>query len=237
MAKLRIGLPTSLECQPLTRAFVTGQFASRYIATTLPPGRIAPLLADRALDLGVVTPFDLHALDALDRIPDIGVAFVDGSPTLRLVPGGALEAGYPLLADGASPFTVELAKRVLGVAGHTVEGGGDSSGQRSARLLEGGVALAEDSVGVELGRLWRQQTGLPLVVGVWVVQRNVGLEEVVFDVKSSLRYGMAQLQTLARELAAEVGADRRRLELLFRQELQFVLGPEEQKAIAAMIAG
>jgi hypothetical protein len=239
MSKLRIGLPTSLECRPLTRAFVIGQFAGRYDAAPFPPGRIGPLLADGVLDLGVVTPFDLPALAALDMIPDIGAAFVAGSPTLRLVADGPLEGVHRLSTAGAGSFAVEVARRVLRreASEPALEVDAEPAGGAGvARLLEGVAGLADENAGSDLALLWRQKSGLPLVVGVWVVQRSIGIEEVLFDLKSSLRYGMAQLQTLARELASEVGADRRRLERLFRDDMHYVLGPQEQRAIASMVA-
>lgn len=88
---------------------------------------------------------------------------------------------------------------------------------------------------LDLGTAWRELTGLPLVVGLWVVRADVVLPELPFYFKSSLRYGLASLSAIARESAAELGLDSAEIERFLRATVSFVLRDEERRAVEELL--
>ena len=104
---------------------------------------------------------------------------------------------------------------------------GPRSEPLSEPLSESSSERREDRRVLDLGLAWRELTGLPLVVGVWAVRPGVGLPDLPFYFKSSLRFGLSALDAIAREAAAEVGVVSALLEGYLRENVSYFLREPE----------
>jgi chorismate dehydratase len=113
-----------------------------------------------------------------------------------------------------------------------------------AAVVIGGPALRLSAAGpsgreplhlLDLGTAWRELTGLPLVVGLWLVRADAALPDLSFYFKTSLRYGLGSLSAIARESAAELGLDSGEIERFLRETVSFVLRDEERRSIDELL--
>jgi chorismate dehydratase len=88
---------------------------------------------------------------------------------------------------------------------------------------------------LDLGAAWRELTGLPLVAGLWVVRPEASLPDLTFYFKSSLRYGMASLSTIAREAAAELGLDSEEIARFLGENVSYLLRDEEHRGLGELL--
>ena len=159
-----------------------------------------------------------------------------------------------VLAEGRGLAPAYLAEAPPAAAGGAGGATARSAGVRleagEAALVIGGPALRLSGLGpgggapddrtplhlLDLGTAWRELTGLPLVVGLWVVRSDAVLPELPFYFKSSLRYGLASLSAIAREEAAELGFDSAEIERFLRETVSFVLRDEERRSMEELLA-
>ena len=84
---------------------------------------------------------------------------------------------------------------------------------------------------LDLGTAWRELTGLPLVVGVWAAREGVRLPELPFYFKSSLRYGLSSLDSIAREAAAELSVGSPAISSYLRHTVGYFLQDDEIRSL------
>ncbi|HSL81411.1 MAG TPA: MqnA/MqnD/SBP family protein [Thermoanaerobaculia bacterium] len=138
----------------------------------------------------------------------------------------------PAAAGGAGVGRLEPGEAALVIGGPALRLSGiapDDRAPAGARSEPAPLHL------LDLGTAWHELTGLPLVVGLWVVRSDAVLPELPFYFKSSLRYGLASRSAIAREEAAELGFDSAEIERFLRETVSFVLRDDELRSIEELL--
>ena len=105
-----------------------------------------------------------------------------------------------------------------------------------ARMLIGDAALQsafdDPTPHYDLGRLWQERTGLPMVYAVWACREGVeeGLEELERAHLRSLALSRAEPEALARRASAEYGWPAGFLARYF-EKLRYHFGPRERQGL------
>ena len=162
-----VGVPECYYASPLVAGLTDRVDLSLRV---LPADGLAAALETHACACALVSPAVLLHSSELSVLPGAGVVARETAPTERLLTALPLEAIRRIaVLPGAEHH--ETVVRVLfaerGITPPTfrpgVEGGED------ARLVSGnaGLAVSRETPGFDLGSLWLETTGLPLVLGVW----------------------------------------------------------------------
>ncbi len=252
MPKLRVGVGDIVDVKPLAWGFLKGHHADLFSTGSHPLGTAGRMLAEGALDLGLVPTVEIARHPQLLAVPELCVAFSGASgtrSTLALVSHGALgEVRRVYLGrdarTSAAALRIILAERYGADAEYLEHTPGDRLEAGDAVLLIGGAAMgpspARLGAGEELRRLdlaagWRELTGLPLVVGLWAVRPGSTVPDLAFYCKSSLRYGLSSLGAIARESAAELGIGSEDLIDYLESSVSYFLKDEERRGIDELI--
>jgi chorismate dehydratase len=75
----------------------------------------------------------------------------------------------------------------------------------------------------DIAQQWRQMTGKPCVLAVWVGRREVITPEVVADFQASLQYGLSHIPDIAEGAALKLNLPPLPLELYLRENIDFSL--------------
>lgn len=249
MPKLRIGIGDVLDARPLAWGFLTGQHADLFASETHALPLVGRLLAQGELDAGLLPLVDAARVGGLRVLPDLCVAFPGTARTLLLVSPSPLAEVRRVYLGRWSRTSAAAVRIVLGERRDEmpelleeeapVRGPGEAFRLRpgEAALLIGGAALRwaagrhRGHHGTDLGAVWRELTGLPLVAGVWAFREGVALPDLPFYFKSSLRYGLSCLDAIAREAAAELGVPSDLLTRYLRENVTYVLQEDERQGL------
>ena len=221
MAKVRLGFADIALARPLTWALLKGQHADVFATSVLPHRRVAPLLKEGALDVGLVTESECEQ-HALEAVPDLGVVLVagGGAAWLDRPPVGAAESAVSTDRVSECPGCEEAAARLLDSA--------NGSGLRlHLELIEGEAAASNSTPNPEapvldLAKYHRDVFGTEPVVYVWAHRQGFDARQAEFALKSSLRFGLSGLGALSRELAAELSSSASRVEELLGTAVRYV---------------
>ena len=109
-----------------------------------------------------------------------------------------------------------------------------------ARLLIGDAALRsafeDPTPHYDLGRLWLERTGLPMVFAVWAAPEPVvaGLPELEHALVASVRLARSEPEVLAHEASARYGYPPGYLARYF-EKLRYSFGPRERAGLYAFL--
>jgi chorismate dehydratase len=109
-----------------------------------------------------------------------------------------------------------------------------------AKLLFGDAALQsafeDPTPHHDLGRLWLERTGLPMVFAVWAAREPApaGLVELEEALVASLRRARAEPERLAREASARYGYPAGFLARYF-EKLRYTFGPRERAGLMTFL--
>lgn len=251
MPKLRVGVGDIVDVKPLAWGFLKGHHADLFSTGSHPLGTAGRMLAEGALDIGLVPTVEVARHAELLALPDLCIAFSGGARGLSTL---ALDAhGDPAdvrrvylgrdARTSAAALRIVLAERFDAHPEYLEHAPGGRLEAGEAVLRIGGAAIGRPgpAPGEELRRLdlaaaWRELTGLPLVVGLWAVRPGSTLPDLAFYFKSSLRYGLSSLGAIARESAAELGVDSGELIEYLRGSVTYFLQEEERRGVDELIA-
>jgi len=217
VAKLRVGIVNFLNSKPLAWGFLRGHYADLFTPSFHPPARIAQLLEQGDLDIGLVPSIEVQRIAGLQVLPDLCIAATHEVRSVLLVSRRPLAEVRRVALDANSRTSQALVRIVLedryGLRPEYVVERPDPErmlAESDAALLIGDPALRVDRVRYQVWDMaaeWRQLTGHPFVFAVWAVRPEVTLPELPFYFKSSLRYGLAAMDVLVREAAGELGLE------------------------------
>ncbi len=241
MPKLRVGISDILDTRPLAWGFLKGHHTDLFAPASHPLDLVGRLLAQGGLDVGLVPAIEVAAQPGLRVLPDLCVAFPGEARGVVLVSSDPIEDLRRVVLERDARTAAAVVRIVLaesfGLEPEYVEAEAATRLSGPVRiepgegwLLIGSAAFAarrKDHRVLDLGLAWRELTGTPLVAGVWAARPEVDLPDLPFYFKSSLRFGLAALDAIAREAAAEGGVSSARLERYLRENLSYFLrGPE-----------
>ena len=78
----------------------------------------------------------------------------------------------------------------------------------------------------DVAQLWREMTGLPCVLAIWVARRGTVTPEIVADFQVSREYGLARISDIAEGAALKLDLPPRELERYLTENIDFSLDEE-----------
>jgi chorismate dehydratase len=173
--------------------------------------------------------------DSLRLLPRLCVASEGAVDSIQLVARVPLERVQTVAVTPESATSVALTKVLLPEAGQAPLEAYDA-GEAEAKLLIGDAALRsafeDPTPHHDLGRLWLERTGLPMVFAVWACPEPLaeGLAELEDALVSSVRLARAEPQQLAYEAADRYGYPAGFLARYF-EKLRYRFGPRERAGL------
>jgi chorismate dehydratase len=193
-------------------------------------------LLDGECDVAPISSIEYarHA-DRLRLLPRLCVASEGAVDSIQLVSKKPLEQVRSVAVTPESATSVALTKVLLPEAEQAPLEAYESE-EADAKLLIGDAALRsafeDPTPHHDLGRLWLERTGLPMVFAVWACPEPLaeGLAELEDALVSSVRLARAEPQQLAYEAAERYGYPAGFLARYF-EKLRYRFGPRERAGL------
>jgi chorismate dehydratase len=169
--------------------------------------------------------------DKLKLLPRLCVASEGAVESIQLVSRKPLEQVRVIAVTPESATSVALTSVLLPEARHVPLGE-----EADATLLIGDAALRsafeDPTPHYDLGKLWQERTGLPMVFAVWACPEPLaeGLAELEDALVSSVRVARAEPEQLAYEAAESYGYPAGFLARYF-EKLRYRFGPRERAGL------
>jgi chorismate dehydratase len=173
--------------------------------------------------------------DRLRILPRLCVSSEGAVDSIQLVSKLPLEAVRTVAVTPESATSVVLTKVLIPEATHVPLGE-----EADAKLLIGDAALKsafeDPTPHYDLGRLWLERTGLPMVFAVWAAPEPVadGLTELEDALVASVRAARAEPEQLAHEAADRYGYPAGFLARYF-EKLRYSFGPRERAGLLTFL--
>jgi chorismate dehydratase len=193
-------------------------------------------LLDGEIDVAPISSIEYarHA-DRLRLLPRLCVSSQGAVDSIQLVSKVPLEHVRTVAVTPESASSVVLTRVLLEEADHVPLGE-----EADAKLLIGDAALQsafeDPTPHYDLGRLWLERTGLPMVFAVWAVREPLvdGLEELEDALVASLRAARAEPENLAFEASERYGYPPGFLARYF-EKLRYSFGPRERAGLLTFL--
>jgi chorismate dehydratase len=200
------------------------------------PTELNRLLLEGELDTAPISSIEYaRNPERLRLLPRLCVASEGAVDSIQLVSRKPLEQVRIVAVTPESATSVALTKVLLPEAEHApLEA--YTSGDADAKMLIGDAALRsafeDPTPHHDLGRLWFERTGLPMVFGVWACPEPLadGLVELEDALVSSVRRARAEPEQLAFEAAQTYGYPAGFLARYF-EKLRYRFGPRERAGL------
>jgi chorismate dehydratase len=173
--------------------------------------------------------------DTLLLLPRLCVSSEGAVDSIQLISRLPFDRIRTVAVTPESATSVVLTKVLLPEASHVPLGE-----EADAKLLIGDAALKsafeDPTPHHDLGRLWLERTGLPMVFAVWAapMPAHPGLLELEDALVESIRAARAEPETLAFEAAAEYGYPAGFLARYF-EKLRYRFGPRERAGLYTVL--
>ncbi|UCG34208.1 MAG: menaquinone biosynthesis protein [Phycisphaerales bacterium] len=203
---------------------------------TAVPAELPGLLLEGRVDAAIIPVIDyLRHREELVIVSDACIGADGPTMTVRVYSPVPPESVKVLRADRESHTSVVLAQVLWSgchqrkVAVKTLQRG-QQVGDGEAVLLIGDKVVTspwrEVAYDIDLGKLWKQWTGLPFVFAVWAARRctqSEGLPELLSKARDR---GVAEAERIARAHAAAHGWDEERAVGYLTGNIKYTLGPQ-----------
>ena len=196
------------------------------------PTELNRMLIDGELDTAPISSIEYaRNADKLRLLPRLCVASEGAVDSIQLVSRRPLDQVRVVAVTPESATSVALTKILLPDAAQ-VPLGEDAD----AKLLIGDAALKsafeDPTPHYDLGRLWLERTGLPMVFAVWACPEPIadGLADLEDALVSSVRQARAEPELLAFEAAEQYGYPAGFLARYF-EKLRYRFGPRERAGL------
>jgi chorismate dehydratase len=188
------------------------------------------------IDLAAISSIEYarHA-DRLRILPRLCVSSEGAVESIQLVSRKPLEQVRTIAVTPESATSVVLTKVLLPEAAHVPLGE-----EADARLLIGDAALKsafeDPTPHYDLGRLWLERTGLPMVFAVWAAREPVpeGIGELEAALVRSVLAARAEPELLAYEASERYGYPAGFLARYF-EKLRYRFGPRERAGLLTFL--
>src|SRR5919107_2123074 len=200
------------------------------------PTELNGLLLDGRLDLAPISSIEYarHA-SSLRILPRMCVSSEGAVDSIQLVSRTAFPHIRSIAVTPESATSVVLAKVLLPHAAHV-----PLEEEADAKLLIGDAALKsafeDPTPHYDLGRLWLERTGLPMVFAVWACPEPVcsGVGELEDALVASVRLARAEPELLAHEASDRYGYPAGFLARYF-EKLRYRFGPRERAGLMTFL--
>jgi chorismate dehydratase len=193
------------------------------------PTALNRMILDGEIDTAPIS--SIHYARNADRLrlmPGLCVSSEGAVESIQLVTKAPLERVRTVAVTPESATSVVLTKVLLPDAEHVPLGE-----EAEATLLIGDAALKssfeDPTPHYDLGRLWQEKTGLPMVFAVWAVRDPApdGIAELEDALVASVRLARAEPEQLAHESSERYGYPAGFLARYF-EKLRYKFGPRER---------
>ena len=198
------------------------------------PTELNRMLVDGELDTAPISSIEYaRNADRLRLLPRLCVASEGAVDSIQLVSRKPLEQVRVVAVTSESATSVALTKVLLPEAEQVPL---EAYDEADAKLLIGDAALKsafeDPTPHHDLGRLWLERTGLPMVFAVWACPEPLaeGLAELEDALVSSVRLARAEPEQLAYEAAERYGYPAGFLARYF-EKLRYRFGPRERAGL------
>jgi chorismate dehydratase len=196
------------------------------------PTELNRKLLDGELDLAPISSIEYaRNAEQLRLLPRLCVSSEGAVDSIQLVTRLPLEQVKTVAVTPESATSAVLTKVLLPSAEHVPFGE-----EADATLLIGDAALKsafeDPTPHHDLGRLWLERTGLPMVFAVWAAREPVapGVTALEEALVASVRRARAEPETLAREASERYGYPAGFLARYF-EKLRYRFGPRERAGL------
>jgi chorismate dehydratase len=188
------------------------------------------------LDLAPISSIEYaRNADRLRLLPRLCVSSEGAVDSIQLVSRKPLEHVRTVAVTPESATSVVLTKVLLPDADHV-----PLEEEADAKLLIGDAALKsafeDPTPHHDLGRLWQERTGLPMVFAVWACPEplQAGLAELADALVASVRLARAEPEQLAFEASDRYGYPAGFLARYF-EKLRYSFGPRERAGLMTFL--
>lgn len=243
---LRVGIVDFLNSRPLAWGFRPEVCPPTVQPIYDSPAQLADSLAASDLDVGLVPVVEAARIDGARVLPGLCIGAVREVRSVLLVSRRPIGRVRRIALDQASRTSAALVRLLAaerwGIEPEYVSHPTDLTAMleaADAALLIGDPALRVDRRDLQIWDLaaeWRAMTGLPFVFAVWTCRAGIELtpdQERLFT--DSLEAGLADLDRIVADAAAETGLDPDLLHRYFTHHLHYRLGPEERAGMDAFL--
>jgi chorismate dehydratase len=203
--KIRVGAVSYLNAKPLIYGFEQGKMKDKLDIIIDYPSKIAGLLQNDEIDIGLVPVAIIPSLKEHYIISDYCIGCDGEVASVCLFSDVPLVEIETILLDYQSKTSVELLKVLLKehwkIQAHLVAGKDkyekDITGT-TAGLVIGDRALTQRSTSkyiYDLGQAWKEMTGLPFVFAVWVANKKIP-EEFIKDFNKANKKGLGHIEEI-----------------------------------------
>jgi chorismate dehydratase len=196
------------------------------------PTELNRALLEGEIDVAPISSIEYaRNADRLRLLPKLCVSSEGAVDSIQLVSRLPLDAVRTVAVTPESATSVALTKVLLPDAEHV-----PLDAAADATLLIGDAALRsafeDPTPHYDLGRLWLERTGLPMVFAVWAAREPVvdALRELEEALVASVRLARAEPENLAFESAARYGYPAGFLARYF-EKLRYRFGPRERAGL------
>jgi chorismate dehydratase len=200
------------------------------------PTELNRRLLDGEIDVAPISSIEYaRNADRLRLLPRLCVSSQGAVDSIQLVSKRPLEHIRTVAVTPESATSVVLTKVLLEEAEHVPLGE-----EADAKLLIGDAALKsafeDPTPHHDLGRLWTERTGLPMVFAVWAAPEPLadGLTELEDALVASLRTARAEPERLAFEASERYGYPPGFLARYF-EKLRYSFGPRERAGLMTFL--
>jgi len=240
---IRVGIVNFVNARPLARGLERD--SAGLDLAYLPPARVADELAAGRLDVGLLPSIELGRIPGLAVLPGCAIAATHEVRSVLLVSRVPVAEIRTLSLDETSRTSAVLVRLLL-AARYGVEPQLRTAAPRveqmlassDAALVIGDPALRVDRerhVVLDLAGEWLELTGLPFVFAVWAARSEVATRELGERFERSLEVGLAELETIVAEAAAESGLAPAVLRDYYTRNLRFRLGDAERRGLGEFL--
>jgi chorismate dehydratase len=249
MQPLRVGIVDFLNSRPLAWGFLHGEQAELFAPSFHPPATVARMLAGGELDVGLVPSIEAARIPALRVLGDLCVSATHEVRSVLLVsrvdPAAEPEKIRRVALDRNSRTSAALLRILLaerwGANPETIEAQPDVDRMletADAALVIGDPALrfhaSPDRTHlhtIDLAAEWQSLTGLPFVFAVWAVREEAWRADLAVQFESSLRLGLASLDAIVRQAAAELDLDPGTVRAYLTENLSYRLEQAQRRGL------
>jgi chorismate dehydratase len=245
MTQIRVGIVNYINSRPLSRGLVRAQQEGGFVCESLPPAVIADRLRAGTLDVGLVPSIELARIPGLTVIPGLAIAATHEVRSVLLVSKVPIGEIGAVALDENSRTSAALVRMILkdryGLEPAFRQAHADIDAMLAsadAALIIGDPALTvprESFVVLDLAGEWLEMTGLPFVFAVWAARDEVAGAQLVAPFTESYETGLAELDQIVTETAAESGLPAAILRDYFTRNLRYRMGPSEQAGLAEFL--
>lgn len=243
--KIRVGIVHYVNALPLARGLERDAAAGEIDLRRLSPAAVADELAAGRIDVGLLPSVELNRISGLEIVPGCAIAATHEVRSVLLVSRVPISEIRSLALDENSRTSAALVRIVLAerygirpATHRSVPRLDEMLAEADAALVIGDPALHVDRgrhVVLDLAGEWLELTGHPFVFAVWAARSAAATEELGARLQRSLAAGLAELDSIVTEAAAETGLAPAVLHDYYQRNLRFTLGPAERAGLAEFL--